>query len=59
MASRWSRGESDIETMVSRGDLEGISGSATDGGRLLDEARTRLRTGEKASEDPSGALTLV
>lgn len=59
MAPRWSRGESDIEAMVSRGDLEGIKGSATDGGRLLDEARTRLRTGENAADDPSGAFTLV
>ncbi|WP_346008587.1 hypothetical protein [Janibacter terrae] len=59
MATHWSRGESDIEAMVSRGELEAIRGSATDGGRLLDEARTRLRTGENAADDPSGAFTLV
>lgn len=59
MVTRWSRGESDIEDMVTRGDLEVIRGSATDGSRLLDESRIRLRTGSNAVDDPSGAFTLV
>lgn len=57
--ARWTRGESDIEALVSNRQLEEIRGSATDGRRLLDEATKRLGTSEGAKDDPNGAFTLA
>lgn len=57
---RWTRGEGDLEQMIVARELAEIRGSATDGDRLLGQARRRLRTAEVVpDDDPSGAFTLA
>lgn len=57
--ARWTRGESDVESWLSGRQLEEIRGAATDGRRLLDEAKKRLSTAQGVQDDPNGAFTLA
>lgn len=56
---RWTRGEGDVESWLAGRQLEEIRGAATDGRRLLEEAKKRLGTARGVQDDPSGAFTLA
>lgn len=59
VVGRWPRGEAEVEDHLRLRELEQISGAATDGRRLLDEATQRLRTARGITGDPAGAFTLA
>jgi hypothetical protein len=42
--ARWTRGEAEIEQLLSRRELERVTGTAADGRPLLDQARTTAAT---------------
>lgn len=41
---RWARGEAEVERLITRGELEQVTGAAADGTRLLDQARRTAAT---------------
>lgn len=41
---RWQRGEAEVEQLISRGELERVTGTAADGAPLLGRARTTVTT---------------
>ena len=56
--TRWKRGEATIERLISAGEIDTISRSASDGAAVLEQANRRLRIAEAALEiDSDGAYT--
>ncbi len=58
--ARWARGEAEIEQLLSRRDLDRVTGAAADGSPLLDHARTTAATaGTLTGTDPYSAYILA
>jgi HEPN domain-containing protein len=58
--ARWKRGESEVEALLAAGELQKLTGSAANGGRLLDKAAVTLTTARSAVEtDPDSAFVLA
>lgn len=51
---RWTLGESDIEVLISSGELQKLTGDAGSGERLLKKAGVTLETARSAIERRSG-----
>lgn len=56
---RWQAGEAEVEGHLRDRELERITGIATDGRRLFDEAVRRLGTARGIKDDPTAAFTLA
>lgn len=57
---RWSRGEADVERMLSLGDLQNITGGQADGEPWIQKARRTLDTAESiARDDPESSFALA
>jgi hypothetical protein len=57
---RWARGEAEVEQLIARGELEGVSGAAADGTPLLEQARKTAATAARlVSSDPYSAYVLA
>ena len=58
--TRWATGQSDLEAMVTAGDLEQVTPSPENAARLLAEAERHLRSAELVAEsDPAGGYDLL
>lgn len=58
--ARWKRGESDVESLIGSGELQKLTGDATNGERLLEKAAVTLETARSAIErDPDSAFVLA
>ncbi len=58
--ARWPLGESKIEALVARGELQRVTGAAADGERLLAKSAVTLETARSAVErDPDSAFVLT
>jgi len=58
--TRWATGQSDLEAMVTAGDLEQVTPSPENAARLLAEAERHLRPAELvADSDPAGGYDLL
>lgn len=58
--ARWKRGESDVEELLSAGELQKLTGAAADGERLLEKAAVTSTTARSAVEtDPDSAFVLA
>lgn len=58
--SRWSRGEGEIEQMLSDGQLQRVTGAGANGGPWLAKATATIATaGSIAMSDPGSAYTLA
>lgn len=58
--ARWARGEAEIEQLIARGGVERVSGAATDGTRLLEQARKTAATAAGlVFDDPYSAYVLA
>ncbi|MEU8041308.1 hypothetical protein [Streptosporangium sp. NPDC049078] len=58
--TRWTRGEADVERMLTSGELQRVRGEATDGSRWLGKAATTLASAEGLkTTDPNSAYTLA
>lgn len=58
--ARWARGEAEIEQLLSRRELDRVTGAAADGSPLLDHARTTAATaGTLTVADPYSAYILA
>jgi hypothetical protein len=56
----WARGEAEIEQLISRGELERVSGAAADGAPLLEQARRTATTAAGLmTSDPYSAYVLA
>ncbi|GII30659.1 HEPN domain-containing protein [Planotetraspora mira] len=57
---RWTRGEADIERMLSSKELQRVQGDATDGAGWLEKAKVVLSSAQELVEsDPNSAYTLA
>lgn len=60
MMGRWSLGQTEVETLIARGELQKLTGAASDGTRLLAKAATTLATARGATTtDPDSAFVLA
>lgn len=58
--ARWMRGESEVEALISSGELQKLSGEAANGERLLQKASVTLQTARSAiTSDPDSAFVLA
>jgi hypothetical protein len=58
--ARWARGEADVEALIAAGELQKLTGEASNGERFLEKAATTLATGRSAIEaDPDSAVVLA
>ncbi|MFB9677467.1 hypothetical protein [Streptosporangium vulgare] len=58
--TRWTRGEADVERMLTSGELQRVRGEATDGSGWLEKATTTLASAEGLrTTDPNSAYTLA
>lgn len=58
--ARWARGESEVETLLTSGEMQKLSGAAANGERLLEKATVTLTTARTAVEnDPDSAFVLA
>jgi hypothetical protein len=57
---RWARGEAQVEQLIARGELERVTGAATDGTQLLEQAqKTAATAAGLVSNDPYSAYVLA
>ena len=57
---RWARGDAEVQRLITRGDLERVTGAAADGTPLLDQARKTVATAAGlASSDAYSAYVLA
>lgn len=58
--TRWTRGEADIERMLTSQELQRVRGDAADGAGWLEKAKTTLASAEDlVDSDPNSAYTLA
>ncbi|WP_066586558.1 hypothetical protein [Cellulomonas timonensis] len=58
--ARWKRGESEIEALISSGELQSLIGAAANGERLMEKAGVTLQTARSAiTTDPDSAFVLA
>ncbi|WP_326645378.1 hypothetical protein OG884_12975 [Streptosporangium sp. NBC_01755] len=58
--TRWTRGEADVERMLTSGELQRVRGEAADGSGWLEKATTTLASAEGLrTTDPNSAYTLA